>query len=76
MHGIPELWTTRERGHAGHKRRESAIRAKEDILRWPRVMTSPKVGCFWRNVGFLEQPSTASRVRMGGVRWCSRLDRS
>ena len=28
MHGIPYLWTTRERRNAGHKRRESVIRAK------------------------------------------------
>ena len=28
VHGIPELWTTRERRNAGHKRRESAIRAE------------------------------------------------
>ena len=26
VHGIPELWTTRERRNAGYKRRESAIR--------------------------------------------------
>ena len=53
MHGIPELWTTRERRYAGHKCRESAIRAKEDVLSWPRVMASHKAGCFWRNVGCL-----------------------
>ena len=28
VHGIPELWTTREHRKAGHKRRESAIRAE------------------------------------------------
>ena len=28
VHGIPELWTTREHRNAGHKRQESAIRAK------------------------------------------------
>ena len=28
VQGIPELWTTRERRNVGHKRRESAIRAK------------------------------------------------
>ena len=29
VHGIPELWTTRERRNAGHKSRESTIRAKK-----------------------------------------------
>ena len=28
VHGIPELWTTRERRNAGHKGWESTIRAK------------------------------------------------
>ena len=32
MHGIPELWTTRERWNAGHKGRESIIGAKQDVL--------------------------------------------
>ena len=53
MHGIPQLWTTRECRYAGHKRRESAIRAKEDILRWSGVMTSHKAGCLGRNIGRL-----------------------
>ena len=68
MHGIPQLWTTGERGYAGHKGRESAIRAKKDILRWPRVVTPHKASCLRRNVCCLKQPSTASRVRV------SRLD--
>ena len=75
VHGIPELWTTRERGYAGHKSRENAIRAKKDILRWPGVVTPHKASCLGRNICCLEQPSTASRVRVSTVRWCSRVGR-
>ena len=34
VHGIPELWTTREHRNAGHKGRESTIRAKKGRPRW------------------------------------------
>ena len=34
VHGIPELWTTRERRNAGHKGRDSTIRAKKGRPRW------------------------------------------
>ena len=34
VHGIPELWTTRECRNAGHKGRESTIRAKKGRPRW------------------------------------------
>ena len=68
VHGIPELWTTRERRYAGHKSRESAIRAKKDVLRWPWVVTPHKTSCLGRNVCCLKQPSTASRVGVSKVR--------
>ena len=75
VHSIPELWTTRERRYAGHKSRESAIRAEKDVLRWPRVVTPHKASCLGRNICCLKQPSTASRVRVSKVRWCSRIGR-
>ena len=34
VHGIPELWTTQERRNAGHKGRESTIRAKKRRPQW------------------------------------------
>ena len=73
VHGIPELWTTWERRNAGHKSRESTIRAKKDVLSGPWVVTTDKAGCLGRNVCCLKQPSTASRVRVGQVRWCKRV---
>ena len=75
VHGIPELWTTRERRYAGHKSWESTIRAEKDVLRWPWVVTPHKAGCLGRNVCCLKQPSTASRVRVSKVRWCRRVGR-
>ena len=73
--GIPELWTTQERRNAGHKSRESTIRAKKDVLRWPWVVTPHKANCLGRNICCLKQPSTASRVRVSKVRWCNRVGR-
>ena len=45
MHGIPELWTTRERWNAGHKGRESIIGAKQDVLGGPWIVATDKAGC-------------------------------
>ena len=45
VHGIPKLWTTRERRNAGHKCQESTIRAKKDVLGGPWVVATDKVGC-------------------------------
>ena len=75
VHGIPELWTTRERRNASHKSRESTIRVKKDVLRWPWVVTPHKASCLGRNICCLKQPSTASRVRVSKVRWCNRVGR-
>ena len=44
VHGIPELWTTRERRNAGHKSRESTIEAKKDILSGPWVVAVKRQG--------------------------------
>ena len=46
MHGIPELWTTRERRYAGHKGRESIIGPEQDVLSGPGVVATDKAGCF------------------------------
>ena len=54
VHSIPELWTTRERWNAGYKSRESAIRAKEDVLGGPRVVATDKAGCLGGDVRCLE----------------------
>ena len=45
VHGIPELWTTRERRNAGHKGRESIIGAKQDVLGGPWIVATDKAGC-------------------------------
>ena len=45
MHGKPELRTTRERWNAGHKGRESIIRAKEDVLGGPWIVATDKALC-------------------------------
>ena len=45
MHGKPELRTARERWNAGHKGRESIIRAKEDVLGGPRIVATDKARC-------------------------------
>ena len=44
MHGIPELWTTRECWNAGHKGRESITGAKQDVLGGPWIVAMDKAG--------------------------------
>ena len=46
------------------------MRAKQDVLGGPWVVATDKAGCLRRNVCFLEQPSTASSVRVGQVWRC------
>ena len=69
MHGIPELWTTRERRNAGHQTRESIIGAKQDVLGGPWVVATDKAGCLRGDICRLKQPSTASSVGVGSERW-------
>ena len=68
MHGIPELWTTRERWYAGHKGWESIIGAEQDVLGGPWVVATDKAGCLRGDIGCLKQPSTASSVGVGSAR--------
>ena len=69
MHGKPELWTTRERWNADHKGRESIIWVKEDVLGGPWIVATDKARCLGGNIRCLQQPSTASSVRVGKARW-------
>ena len=50
MHGKPELRITKERWNAGHKGRESIIRAKEDVLGGPWIVATDKAGCLGGNI--------------------------